>query len=145
VEQAAEALRLSRERLDAGAGVQLDVINAQVQLLQAQTSVLSALFQYISATAEYDRALSLHTQYEELFDDPLNKWEKARYQSLNAENRARPQLPRSMRKDDPLPPGVKFDDLIKSSTVRKQEQPLDPKTKGKSSKKTSGKDKKSVD
>ena len=145
VEQAAEALRLSRERLDAGAGVQLDLINAQVQLLQAQTSVLSALFQYISATAEYDRALSLHTQYEELFDDPLNKWEKVRYQSLNAENRARPQLPRSMRKDDPLPPGVKFDDLIKSSTVRKQEQPLDPKTKGKSSKKTNGNDKKSVD
>jgi outer membrane protein len=145
VEQAAEALRLSRERLDAGAGVQLDVINAQVQLLQAQTSVLSALFQYISATAEYDRALSLHTQYEELFDDPLNKWEKARYQSLNAENRARPQLPRSMRKDDPLPPGVRFDDLIKSSTVRKQEQPLDPKTKGKSSKKSNGNDKKSVD
>ena len=145
VEQAAEALRLSRERLDAGAGVQLDVINAQVQLLQAQTSVLSALFQYISATAEYDRALSLHTQYEELFDDPLNKWEKARYQSLNAENRARPQLPRSMRKDDPLPPGVHFDDLIKSSTVRKQEQPLDPKSKGKSSKKSNGNDKKSVD
>ena len=145
VEQAAEALRLSRERLDAGAGVQLDVINAQVQLLQAQTSVLSALFQYISATAEYDRALSLHTQYEELYDDPLNKWEKARYQSLNAENRARPQLPRSMRKDDPLPPGVHFDDLIKSSTVRKQEQPLDPKSKGKSSKKSNGNDKKSVD
>lgn len=147
VEQAAEALRLSRERLDAGAGVQLDVINAQVQLLQAQTAVLSALFQYIAATAEYDRALSLHTQYEELFDDPLNKWEKARYQSLNAENRPRPQLPRSMRKDDPLPPGVKFDDLIKSSTVRKQEQPLDTdkKTKGKSSKKTNGADKKPVD
>lgn len=145
VEQAAEALRLSRERLDAGAGVQLDVINAQVQLLQAQTSVLSALFQYISATAEYDRALSLHTQYEELFDDPLNKWEKARYQSLNAENRPRPQLPRSMRRDDPLPPGVSFDDLIRSSAVRKQEQPLDPKSKGKSSKKTTGNDKKPVD
>lgn len=145
VEQAAEALRLSRERLDAGAGVQLDVINAQVQLLQAQTSVLSALFQYISATAEYDRALSLHTQYEELFDDPLNKWDKARYTSLNAENRPRPQLPRSMRKDDPLPPGVQFDDLIKSSAVRKQEQPLDPKTKGKSSKKNNRNDKKSVD
>lgn len=147
VEQAAEALRLSRERLDAGAGVQLDVINAQVQLLQAQTAVLSALYQYIAATAEYDRALSLHTQYEELFDDPLNKWEKARYQSLNAENRPRPQLPRSMRKDDPLPPGIKFDDLIKSSTVRKQEQPLDKKSKGKGkpSGKTNGADKKPVD
>jgi outer membrane protein TolC len=145
VEQAAEALRLSRERLDAGAGVQLDVINAQVQLLQAQTAVLSALFQYIAATAEYDRALSLHTQYEELFDDPLNKWEKARYQSLNAENRTRPQLPRSMRKNDPLPPGVNFDDLIKSSTVRKQEQPLDAKNKAKSAKGTKKTDKKSVD
>lgn len=145
VEQAAEALRLSRERLDAGAGVQLDVINAQVQLLQAQTAVLSALFQYIAATAEYDRALSLHTQYEELFDDPLNKWEKARYQSLNAENRTRPQLPRSMRKNDPLPPGVKFDDLIKSSTVRKQEHPLDAKNKAKSAKGTKKTDKKSVD
>jgi len=143
VEQAAEALRLSRERLDAGAGVQLDVINAQVQLLQAQTSVLSALFQYISATAEYDRALSLHTQYEELFDDPLNKWEKARYQSLNVENRPRPQLPRSMRKNDPLPPNVNFDDLIKSSTVRKQEQP-DAKTKGKSTSRNKN-DKKPVD
>lgn len=145
VEQAAEALRLSRERLDAGAGVQLDVINAQVQLLQAQTSVLSALFQYIAATAEYDRALSLHTQYEELFDDPLNKWEKARYRSLNAENRTRPQLPRAMRKDDPLPPGVKFDDLIRSSTVRKQEQSPDKQSKGKSAKKTNGSDKKPVD
>ena len=33
VVQATEALRLSKERLDAGAGTQLDVLNAQVQLL----------------------------------------------------------------------------------------------------------------
>jgi outer membrane protein len=122
VEQAAEALRLSRERLDAGAGVQLDVINAQVQLLQAQTSVLQALFNYISATAEYDRALSLHTQYEELFDDPLNKWEKERYRKYNAQDRPRPQLPRSMRKEDPLPPSVQFDNVIKSSSYRKEQK-----------------------
>lgn len=122
VEQAAEALRLSRERLDAGAGVQLDVINAQVQLLQAQTSVLQALFNYISATAEYDRALSLHTQYEELFDDPLNKWEKERYKKYNTQDRLRPQLPKSMRKEDPLPPSVQFDNLIKSSSYRKEQK-----------------------
>jgi len=128
VEQATEALRLSRERLDAGAGVQLDVINAQVQLLQAQTSVLQALFNYISATAEYDRALSLHTQYEELFDDPLNKWEKERYRKYNAQDRPRPQLPKSMRKEDPLPPSVQFDNLIKSSSFRK-EQPAAKKQK----------------
>jgi hypothetical protein len=122
VEQAAEALRLSRERLDAGAGVQLDVINAQVQLLQAQTSVLQALFNYISATAEYDRALSLHTQYEELFDDPLNKWEKERYKKYNDQDRPRPKLPKAMRKEDPLPPSVQFDNLIKSSSYRKQQK-----------------------
>ena len=34
VVQATEAFRLSKERLDAGAGTQLDVLNAQVQLLQ---------------------------------------------------------------------------------------------------------------
>jgi outer membrane protein len=122
VEQAAEALRLSRERLDAGAGVQLDVINAQVQLLQAQTSVLQALFNYISATAEYDRSLSLHTQYEELFDDPLNKWEKERYKKYNDQDRPRPKLPKAMRKEDPLPPSVQFDNLIKSSSYRKQQK-----------------------
>jgi outer membrane protein TolC len=121
VEQAVEALRLSRERLDAGAGVQLDVINAQVQLLQAQTSVLNAYYSYISAMSQYDQALSLNTQYEEFFDDPMNKWEKNRFKNYNAEDRARPKLPKSLRKSDPLPPSTQFNDVIKSSTVRKQE------------------------
>ncbi|MEI6321753.1 MAG: TolC family protein [bacterium] len=121
VEQAVEALRLARERLDAGAGVQLDVINAQVQLLQAQTAVLNAYYSYIQSMSQYDQALSLNTQYEEYFDDPMNKWEKIRFKNLNAEDRARPQLPRALRKSDPLPPSTKFDNLIKSSTVRKQE------------------------
>ena len=121
VEQAVEALRLSRERLDAGAGVQLDVINAQVQLLQAQTSVLQALYSYIQATAEFDRALSLNTKYEEFFDDPMNKWEKKRFKDLNATDRPRPQLPRELRKSDPLPPSTAFPDAIKSSSTRKQQ------------------------
>ena len=122
VEQAVEALRLSRERLDAGAGVQLDVINAQVQLLQAQTSVLNAYYSYIQGLAQYDQALSLNTQYEEFFNDPMNKWEKKRYQDINDEHKKRPELPRALRKDDPLPPSNNFNDLIKSSTVRKQEK-----------------------
>jgi outer membrane protein TolC len=122
VEQAVEALRLSRERLDAGAGVQLDVINAQVQLLQAQTSVLNAYYSYIQGLAQYDQALSLNTQYEEFFNDPMNKWEKKRYQDINDEHKKRPELPRALRKDDPLPPSDNFNDLIKSSTVRKQER-----------------------
>ena len=44
VELAEEALRLAKARLDAGAGVQLDVLNAQVQLLTAQSTRLQALF-----------------------------------------------------------------------------------------------------
>src|SRR5436190_7435099 len=44
VEQADEALRLAKARLDAGAGTQLDVLNAQVQLLTAQSTRLQALF-----------------------------------------------------------------------------------------------------
>jgi len=122
VEQAVEALRLSRERLDAGAGVQLDVINAQVQLLQAQTAVLNAYYSYIQGLAQYDQALSLNTQYEEYFNDPMNKWEQRRYKDINDNHKQRPELPRALRKDDPLPPKENFNDLIKSSTVRKQEQ-----------------------
>jgi hypothetical protein len=122
VEQAVEALRLSRERLDAGAGVQLDVINAQVQLLQAQTSVLNAYYSYIQGLAQYDQALSLNTQYEEFFKDPMNQWEQKRYKDINDEHKKRPTLPRALRKDDPLPPSEDFNDLVKSSTVRKQEQ-----------------------
>jgi outer membrane protein TolC len=122
VEQAVEALRLARERLDAGAGVQLDVINAQVQLLQAQTAVLNAYYNYIQSMAQYDQALSLNTQYEEFFDDPMNKWEKARFKKLNAEDRPRPDLPRALRHSDPLPPKTTFTDVIKSSTVRQQEK-----------------------
>lgn len=122
VEQAVEALRLSRERLDAGAGVQLDVINAQVQLLQAQTSVLNAYYSYILGLAQYDQALSLNTQYEEFFNDPMNKWEAKRYKDINDERKKRPELPRALRKSDPLPPSDNFNDLIKSSTVREQEK-----------------------
>ena len=122
VEQAVEALRLARERLDAGAGVQLDVINAQVQLLQAQTAVLNAYYSYIQSLAQYDQTLSLNTQYEEYFDDPMNKWEKLRFTDLNKETRQRPQLPRALRKSDPLPPTTTFNDEIKSSSVRKAEE-----------------------
>src|SRR5262249_3344481 len=56
VELADEALRLAKARLDAGAGVQLDVLNAQTQLLNAQSNRLPALFGYTSALGECDRA-----------------------------------------------------------------------------------------
>ena len=67
VELAAEALRLAKARLDAGAGVQLDVLNAQVQLLTAQQTRLSALFGYNSSLAEFDRATGAQSTYTEMF------------------------------------------------------------------------------
>jgi outer membrane protein len=69
VELADEALRLAKARLDAGAGVQLDVLNATVQLLQAQSTRLQALFGYNSSLAEFDRATGAQSTYTEMFAD----------------------------------------------------------------------------
>jgi outer membrane protein TolC len=69
VEQAEEALRLAKARLDAGAGVQLDVLNAQVQLLTAQSTRLQALFGYNSSLAEFDRATGAQSSYQAMFAD----------------------------------------------------------------------------
>src|SRR6266403_1655555 len=67
VELADEALRLAKARLDAGAGVQLDVLHAQVQLLTAQSTRLQALFGYNSSLAEFDRATGAQSTYTEMF------------------------------------------------------------------------------
>ena len=69
VELADEALRLAKARLDAGAGVQLDVLNAQVQLLTAQSTRLQALFGYNSSLAEFDRATGAQSTYQAMFTD----------------------------------------------------------------------------
>jgi len=85
VTQATEALRLSRERLDAGAGTQLDVLNAQVSLLSAQTTELEGRYRYITALAEYSRVLSLDTAYADSNRDPmLTSREKSRDDLLNS-------------------------------------------------------------
>ncbi len=91
VVQAVEALRLSRERLDAGAGTQLDVLNAQVSLLQAQTTELEGEYRYITALAEYNRVLSLDTVYADTYDDPmLAGRDKRRNDLLNSTDNPNP-------------------------------------------------------
>jgi len=91
VTQATEALRLSRERLDAGAGTQLDVLNAQVSLLQAQTTELEGRYRYITALAEYSRVLSLDTVYADTFDDPmLTARDRRRNDALNSTDNPNP-------------------------------------------------------
>jgi outer membrane protein TolC len=71
VEQALEAVRLATERLAAGAGTQLDVLNAQVQLTTARSTELQARASYNTALAEYDRVTATATSYAETFNDPL--------------------------------------------------------------------------
>jgi TolC family type I secretion outer membrane protein len=113
VVQATEALRLARERLDAGAGTQLDVLNAQTQLLAAQTNVLQARYDYIAAMAQYDFALSLDTQYVETFEDPLvrplnlqalNKTERATFQKVTQPDKPQPKLPKVFKGQDLIKP-----------------------------------------
>jgi len=113
VVQATEAVRLAKERLDAGAGTQLDVLNAQTQLLQSQSNVLQARYNYLAALASYDFALSLDTQYVELFDDPLvrpfnpqalNSGERRTFRKSTNPDKPQPPLPRVYKKSDPTAP-----------------------------------------
>jgi len=91
VEQADEAVRLAKARLDAGAGTQLDVLNAQVQLTTAQSTRLQALFGYNSALAEYDRVTGTQGSYTEKFDGiaPRATNSKAYYTGSDVDARGR--------------------------------------------------------
>ena len=73
VEQADEALRLAKERLAAGAGTQLDVLNARVALTKARTTQKQALSDYNVALAEYDRATGAGTIYDATLPNPNAK------------------------------------------------------------------------
>jgi outer membrane protein TolC len=75
VQQALEALRLAQERLSAGAGTQLEVLDARVALTRARTTELQARGEYVRSLAEFDRATATQTVYAEQFKDPLQKLE----------------------------------------------------------------------
>ena len=95
VEQAEEAVRLAKARLDAGAGTQLDVLNAQVQLTTAQSTRLQALFGYDSALAEYDRVTGTQSSFTEQFNDIAPRATKTRtyYTGSDVDARGRPKRP----------------------------------------------------
>lgn len=76
VKQAVEALRLAQERLSAGAGTQLEVLDARVALTRARTTELQARADYVRSLAEYDRVTATETVYAESFKDPLSQLEK---------------------------------------------------------------------
>ena len=93
VEQAEEAVRLAKARLDAGAGTQLDVLNAQVQLTTAQSTRLQALFGYNSSLAEFDRVTGTQSQYNEQFDPiaPHSTRSNTYYTGSDVDARGRPK------------------------------------------------------
>lgn len=65
VEQATEAVRLARERLAAGAGTQLDVLDARTALTRAQVTEVQALYDYQVAMAELARASGVAIDFGE--------------------------------------------------------------------------------
>jgi outer membrane protein TolC len=95
VEQAEEAVRLAKARLDAGAGTQLDVLNAQVQLTTAQSTRLQALFGYNSSLAEFDRVTGAQSSYTEQFDGiaPHATRSRTYYTGSGVDARGKPKRP----------------------------------------------------
>jgi outer membrane protein TolC len=68
IEQAEESLRLANSRFDAGAGTQLDVLQAQVALTRARSIELQSRSDYNNALAELDRATG---QAVQMSDAPM--------------------------------------------------------------------------
>ena len=101
VEQAEEAVRLAKARLDAGAGTQLDVLNAQVQLTTAQSTRLQALFGYNSSLAEFDRVTGTQSSYTEQFDGiaPRAAQSRTYYTGSDVDARGKP------KRTNPFQPG----------------------------------------
>ena len=106
-----EALRLSDERLAAGTGTQLDVLNAQEQLTTARSNLVQAEFSYVSAVASYQLATATETKYNDMFDDPLT-----RPATLTKDEAVKAA---QARRDSPLDPG-------KPSTQKAKRESLVP-------------------
>jgi outer membrane protein TolC len=63
VEQAVESLRLAKEQLAAGAGTQLDLLDARAALTLARVNELQARFDYEIALADFDHATARTTSF----------------------------------------------------------------------------------
>jgi outer membrane protein len=96
-----EALRLADERLAAGTGTQLDVLNAQQQLTTARGNLVSAEFSYLSAVFSYQQATATETKYNDIFDDG-----QARASTLTANEAAKAARARYNSPLDPNKPAT---------------------------------------
>jgi outer membrane protein TolC len=57
VREARESVRLAEARSEVGAGIQLDILEAQVALVEARTNEVQSLFEYQTALAQLERAI----------------------------------------------------------------------------------------
>ncbi len=73
VGQAQEALRLASARLSAGAGTQLEVLNARVEVTRALSISFQALYAYNNSVAEFDRATATEVRYANELDEPKTR------------------------------------------------------------------------
>lgn len=64
IERAEEAVRLADSRYDAGAGTQLDVLDAETSLTEARTTQIEAARNYLVARARLERAMGLDVSQE---------------------------------------------------------------------------------
>jgi outer membrane protein TolC len=111
VDVSLESLRLANERLAAGTGTQLDVLNAQTQLTTARSNYFTAEFQYISAVAQYQFSTATEIKYNNLFD------ESGYHPTTLTKREARKTL--QSRSDSPL-------DADKPATSKAKRQSLTP-------------------
>jgi outer membrane protein TolC len=103
VQQAEEAQRLAKARLDAGAGTQLEVLNAQVQLTTAQSTRLQAVAGYETALAEFDRVTATQTTYTESFDNlthRLRRYDTPPTREQRTSVKSQPARPRAFSPKD---------------------------------------------
>jgi outer membrane protein TolC len=82
VESALEAVRLAQERFSAGAGTQLEILDARVALTQSRTTEFQARSDFNRDMAELDRVTATQTKYHETFHDPMEKVEKGIFARL---------------------------------------------------------------
>jgi outer membrane protein len=106
VGQADEALRLASARLSAGAGTQLEVLNARVEVTRAQSISLQALYSYNAAVAEFDRVTATEFIFANALDEP-----RTRARAADVEVRPTPApkptpLPLNNAGNRPPPPGA---------------------------------------
>lgn len=75
MDQAAEAFHIAQVRYRAGVGINLDVLDAQLQLNQARTNYIQALYDYNIGLADLERAMGVPAVLH-MTEEEVAQWQK---------------------------------------------------------------------